>query len=170
MIPRGLPDHGLAGFDLCDQLTFEFGFELSTNFSHYELLAPLLRAKKAAREGLWKMSQLWKSTKVAFGDFLLMISASCLEKPSQKPLGLSHPYHSADGHYPYLEEPTNKSPNTKFKLLPPHFSAELLFGFLTIPSHSQTAATLQSRLFVQSLGGREKTVSMMLPLLFGLFV
>ena len=94
MIARGLPGGGLAAFDLDDQLTFEFGFELSTNFSHYELLAPLLRAKKAAREGLWKMSQLWKSTKVAFGDFLLMISASCLEKPSQKTLRLYHIYHS----------------------------------------------------------------------------
>jgi len=27
------------------------------------------------------MPQLWKSTKVAYGDFFLMISTSCLEKP-----------------------------------------------------------------------------------------
>src|SRR5881397_3386737 len=32
MIARGLADGGLAGFDLCDQLTFEVGFELSTGF------------------------------------------------------------------------------------------------------------------------------------------
>jgi hypothetical protein len=94
MISRGLADRGLTGFDLADQLTFEFGFEFSTNFSHYELLAPLLRAKNATREGLWKMSQLWKSTKVAFGGFFLMISTSCLEKPSQKTLRLYHIYHS----------------------------------------------------------------------------
>ncbi len=95
MIARGLPDRGLAGFDLCDQLTFEFGFELSTDFSHYEYQAPHPRTEKiGGREGLWKMPQLWKSTKVAFGNFLLTISTSCLEKPSQKTLRLSHIYHS----------------------------------------------------------------------------
>jgi len=67
MISRGLPDGDLAGFDLCDQLTFEFGFELSTNFSHYEYRSPRPLAEIGGREGLWKMPQLWKSTKVAYG-------------------------------------------------------------------------------------------------------
>jgi hypothetical protein len=49
------------------------------------------------RLALWKLPQLWKSTKVAFGNFFLMISTSCLEKPAQKTLRLSHSYHSADG-------------------------------------------------------------------------
>ena len=39
--------------------------------------------------------------KVAFGNFFLMIPTNCLEKPSQKPLWLSHRYHSADGYYPF---------------------------------------------------------------------
>src|SRR5881397_3941467 len=57
MIARGLPDGGLAGFDLSDQLTFEFGFELSTDFSHYEYQAPHPRTEKIGRrEGLWKMA------------------------------------------------------------------------------------------------------------------
>ena len=99
MIARSLADGGLAGFDLCDQLTFEFGFELSTNFSHYEYQAPHPRTENiGGREGLWKMPHLWKSTKVAFGKFFLMISTSCLEKPSQKTLRLSHIYHSPDGY------------------------------------------------------------------------
>jgi len=99
MIARGLADGGLTRFDLCDQLTFEFGFELSTNFSHYEYQAPRPRTEKiGGREGLWKMPQLWKSTKVAFGNFFLMISTSCLEKPSPKTLRLSHIYHSPDGY------------------------------------------------------------------------
>ncbi len=98
MIARGLADGGLAGFDLCDQLTFEVGFELSTDFSHYEYQAPHPRTEKiGGREGLWKMPQLWKSTKVAFGGFFLMISTSCLEKPPQKTLRLSHIYHSPGG-------------------------------------------------------------------------
>src|SRR5579871_4034790 len=89
MIARGLADADLARFDLPDQLTFEFGFELSTNLSHYEYRSPQTRASNiAAREGLWKMPQLWKSTKVAFGGFFLMISTSCLEKPPQKTLRL----------------------------------------------------------------------------------
>jgi hypothetical protein len=99
MIPRGLTDGGLAGVDLCDQLTFELGFELSTDFSHYEYQAPHSRTEKlGGREGLWKMPQLWKSTKVAFGNFFLMISTSCLEKPSQKTLRLFHIYHSPGGY------------------------------------------------------------------------
>lgn len=98
MIARRLADGGLAGFDLCDQLTFEFGFELSTNLSHYEYRSPRPLAEIGGREGLWKMPQLWKSTKVAFGGFSLMISTSCLEKPPQKTLRLSHIYHSP-GHY-----------------------------------------------------------------------
>jgi hypothetical protein len=97
MLACGLLGAQLPGFDLRDQLTFEFGFVLSTDFSHYELQAPLPPAKIAGREGLWKMAQLWKSNKVAFGTFLLMISTSCLEKPSPKTLRLSHIYHSLDG-------------------------------------------------------------------------
>ena len=40
---------------------------------------------------LWKLPQLWKSksNKEAFGDFFLMISTSCLEKPPQKRSGFS---------------------------------------------------------------------------------
>jgi hypothetical protein len=56
MISRGLPKGCLAGFDLRDQLTFEFGFELSTDFPHYEYQAPHPRAEQfGGREGLWKM-------------------------------------------------------------------------------------------------------------------
>ena len=95
MIARRLADRGLAGLDLRDQLTFEFGFELSTNFSHFEYRSPRPGTENSAgREGLWKMPLLWKSTKVAFGDFFLMISTRCLEKPPQKTLRLSHIYHS----------------------------------------------------------------------------
>ena len=98
MIACGLSDGQMAGFDLRDQLTFEFGFELSTNLSHYEYPAPHPRAETiGGREGLWKMPQLWKSTTVAFGNFFLMISTSCLEKPPQKTLRLSHIYHSPGG-------------------------------------------------------------------------
>jgi hypothetical protein len=57
MISCGLPDRRLAGLDLCDQLTFEFGFELSTNLSHFEYQAPHPRTEKiGGREGLWKMA------------------------------------------------------------------------------------------------------------------
>src|SRR2546425_5777174 len=95
MIARGLPDGGLAGFDLSDQLTFEFGFELSTDFSHYEYQAPHPRTEQiGGGEGLWKMPQPCESTKGAFGNFFLMISTSCLEKPSQKKLRVSHIFHS----------------------------------------------------------------------------
>src|SRR5215469_4376691 len=55
MIARGLADGGLADVDLCDQLTFEFGFELSTNLSHYEYRSPRPLAEIGGREGLWKM-------------------------------------------------------------------------------------------------------------------
>jgi hypothetical protein len=48
------------------------------------------------RHALWKLPQLWKSAKEACGNILLMISTSCLEKPSQKTLRLSHSSHSAD--------------------------------------------------------------------------
>ena len=48
-----------------------------------------------------------------------MISASSLEKPWQKPLRLYHCYHSADGEPSSLQKAIiNKSPNTKFKVLP----------------------------------------------------
>src|SRR5215467_3997499 len=56
MISRGLPAGGLAGFDLRDQLTFEIGFELSTNLSHCEYRSPPPLADIGGREGLWKMS------------------------------------------------------------------------------------------------------------------
>jgi hypothetical protein len=53
---------------------------------------------RGGREALWKLPQLWKSTKDAFGNFLWLISTSCLEKPPLKnSLRLSHSYHSADG-------------------------------------------------------------------------
>jgi hypothetical protein len=98
MIACGLRRRQIAGLDLRDELTFEFGFELSTDFSHYEYLAPHPPTETiGGREGLWKMPQLWKSTTVAFGDFFLMISTSCLEKPPQKTLRLSHIYHSPGG-------------------------------------------------------------------------
>src|SRR5436309_16113623 len=38
------------------------------------------KKEKLGRRGLWKLPQLWKSIKVAFGDFFLMISTSCCEK------------------------------------------------------------------------------------------
>ena len=102
MLASGLLSRHLPGLDPRDQLTLEFGFELPTNFSHYEYSAPQLRAERiGGREGLWKMPQLRKSTKVAFGDISLMISTSCLEKPPQKTLRLSHIYHSPDGYRPY---------------------------------------------------------------------
>jgi len=94
MISSGLPDCGLAGVDLCDQLAFEFGFELSTNLSHYEYRSPRPLAEIGGREGCGKCRTLWKSTKVACGDFFLMISTRCLEKPPQKTLRLFHIYHS----------------------------------------------------------------------------
>src|SRR5215468_10262296 len=102
MFARRLLSCYFSGLDLRDQLTFEFGFKLSTDFSHYEYPAPPARTGKiGGREGLWKMPQLWKSTKDAFGDFFLMISTSCLEKPPQKTLRLSHIYHSPDDYGPY---------------------------------------------------------------------
>src|SRR5436189_6182745 len=102
MLARGLRRAEVAGFDLRDELTFEFGFELSTDFSHYEYQAPRRRTEKiGGREGLWKMPQLWKSNKVACGEFFLMISTSCLEKPSQKTLRLFHIYHSPGGDCSY---------------------------------------------------------------------
>ena len=74
MVACGLSDGQMAGFDLRDQLTFEFGFELSTNLSHYEYPAPHPRAETiGGREGLWKMPQLWKSTTVACGGFSVAV-------------------------------------------------------------------------------------------------
>jgi hypothetical protein len=89
----------LARLDLHDQWTFEFAFELSfDSFSHYRYSTPHPPAETiAGREGLWKMPQLWKSSQVAFGHILLMISTSCLEKPAHKTLRLSHIYHSPGG-------------------------------------------------------------------------
>jgi hypothetical protein len=45
-------------------------------------------AKKKERGGLWKLPQMWKSIKVAFGDILLDDSHSCLKKPPRKTLRL----------------------------------------------------------------------------------
>jgi hypothetical protein len=53
--------------------------------------------KNPGRHALWKLPPLWKSIKEAFGNIFLMISTSCLEKPPQKRLRLSHSSHSADG-------------------------------------------------------------------------
>src|SRR3954462_2172424 len=94
MLACGLSHGHLAGLDLGDQLAFEIGFELSTNFSHCEYRTPRPTKRNGGREGLWKMPQLRKSNKVACGRLLLMISTSCLEKPSRKTLRLSHIYHS----------------------------------------------------------------------------
>jgi hypothetical protein len=97
IIPCGLRQAQVAGFDLLHQLALEIDFEFSTNLSHYEYWSPRPSTEHfGGREGLWKMPQLWKSTKVAFGRFL-MISTSCLEKPPQKTLRLSHIYHSPGG-------------------------------------------------------------------------
>jgi hypothetical protein len=90
LFARGLSDGLVPGFDLGDQLTFEFGFELSTDFSHYELLAPLRPAKSAGREGLWKMPHPWKSAQDAD-------SHTMLGKASHKTARLSHIYHSLGG-------------------------------------------------------------------------
>src|SRR5579884_241270 len=52
MIARRLADADLARLDFRDQLTFEFGFELSTNLSHYEYRSPQTPAHKiGVREG-----------------------------------------------------------------------------------------------------------------------
>src|SRR5215471_6892672 len=117
MLARRLLSRDFSGLDLRDQLTFEFGLELSTDFSHYEYPAPPPRTGKiGGREGLWKMPQLWKSTKDAFGDFFLMISTSCLEKPPQKTLRLSHIYHSPDDYGPYSSGSRSLSRSARTKL------------------------------------------------------
>src|SRR3989475_11863146 len=78
MIARGLPDGGLAGFDLGDQLTFEFGFELSTDFSHYEYLAPHPRTEQiGGAGGVWEMPPAWKSTKGGCVHLLFMVFTRC---------------------------------------------------------------------------------------------
>jgi hypothetical protein len=56
---------------------------------------PAFPEKTGKRGALWKLPQLRKSNKVAFGIVFLMISSSCLEKPPQKTLRLSHSFHSA---------------------------------------------------------------------------
>src|SRR5262249_27213668 len=95
IVARGLRHAQLPRLDLRDQLAFEIDFELSTNLSHYEYRSPRpLTEPIGGRDGLWEMPLLGKSTKVAFRDVLLMISTSCLEKPPQKTLRLSHIYHS----------------------------------------------------------------------------
>jgi len=50
------------------------------------------RKKKGPKkkESLLRLPQLWKSTKVAFGDFFLMISTSRLKKLPHKTLQLFH--------------------------------------------------------------------------------
>jgi hypothetical protein len=100
IVARGLRQAQLSRFDLRDELALEFDFELSTNLSHCEYWSPRpLTETIGRREGLWKMPQLWKSTKVAFGNSFLIISTNCLEKPPQKTLRLSHIYHSPGGGY-----------------------------------------------------------------------
>ena len=41
-------------------------------------------AKKKERGGQWKLPQPWKSTKVAFGDFFLMISTAAWKSLRKK--------------------------------------------------------------------------------------
>ena len=49
----GLGHRYLPGLDLFDHLAFEFGFELSTDFSHFEYRCPLRPAqKRLAREAV----------------------------------------------------------------------------------------------------------------------
>jgi len=55
-------------------------------------------AKKKESRGLWKPPQPWKSAKVACGDFFLMISTSCLDKPSEKHARLIHSSNRPDEH------------------------------------------------------------------------
>jgi hypothetical protein len=62
-----------------------------------ERFSGLRSAEIDGRKALWKLPQLWKSNKDAFGDFFLMISISRLEKSAQKTLRLFHSYHSAGG-------------------------------------------------------------------------
>ncbi len=54
------------------------------------------KKEKFGRGDLLKLPQLRKSKKVAFGDFFLMISTSCLKKPTQKTLRLFHSYNKSD--------------------------------------------------------------------------
>jgi len=54
MIARALRHTQVAGFDLRDQLTFVFGFEFSTNLSHYEYRSPRPLTEIGGREGLWE--------------------------------------------------------------------------------------------------------------------
>src|SRR5881296_692770 len=85
MISCGLPDGGLAGFDLSDQLTFEFCFELSTNLSHYEYRAPRPRTEKIGRrEGLWKMALAVEIDKGCLRRLLLDDFHQLLGKASAK--------------------------------------------------------------------------------------
>src|SRR5215467_14084910 len=98
IVPRRLRQTQLAGFDPGDHLPFEIDFEFATDFSHCEYQAPQPPTQPTGRpQELWKMPQLWKSNMVAYGNFPLMISTSCLEKPALKTLRLSHIYHSSGG-------------------------------------------------------------------------
>ena len=57
---------------------------------------------RLSKEALWKLPQLRKSNKEAFGSILLMISTSCLEKPPLKnALRLYHSYHKASDGIPF---------------------------------------------------------------------
>jgi hypothetical protein len=73
-------------------LTFEFGFELSTDLSHCEYRAPQPPVKNDGREGLLKMTHRWKSAKNA--DFHTMLG-----KASHKTAPLSHISNSPGGGY-----------------------------------------------------------------------
>jgi hypothetical protein len=72
--------------------------------------------QKRKTKTLWKLPQLWKSTKEAFGDFFLMISTAAwksLRKTAQafpqlpqvrRRRSLKHPHQSSVGNYKGLSE------------------------------------------------------------------
>jgi hypothetical protein len=60
-------------------------------------MLPGVKEEPTSGETRWELPQLWKSTNEAFGNIFLMISTSCLEKPSQKHARLFHSYHRAGG-------------------------------------------------------------------------
>jgi hypothetical protein len=55
------------------------------------------KTKKRVSESAMETATAVEIEKGRLRQFFWMISTSCLEKPSQKPLRLSHRYHSADG-------------------------------------------------------------------------
>ena len=94
LLIAGRPGDGHdPGLDLRDQLTFVFGFELSTNLSHFEYPAPQPPAKNAGREGLLKMTHRCKSAKNAD-------SHTMLGKASHKTATLFHISNSPGDDFP----------------------------------------------------------------------